>query len=76
MQLKKAEEIRGYTQLSDANKALFAKFLKNFNAAREYPEKHIPIKVKVTRDQENGVYLRVDLINGDWYHVKGPTTWY
>lgn len=76
MHFKKAEEVKGYSQLSDADKALFAQFLSNFYSAWDYPEKHIPVQVKLKSDKANGRYLRVDLINGDWYHVKNPSTWY
>lgn len=74
--LKKAEEVKGYDQLSDARKVVLAQFLTNFYAAWEYPEKCIPVQVRVRRDKSNGVYLRVDLIDGSWYHVKSPTIWY
>lgn len=69
------EDVAGYNKLSEENKKLFITFLKNFYKAWEYPEQHIPVKVCFKKDKANGAYLRVDF-EKEWFHVKGPNTWY
>jgi hypothetical protein len=75
-ELKDPEKVRGFNLLSDFNKELFRQFIVNFYNAWEFPERHVPIKVALKRDKFNGTYIRVDFKSGDWYHVKGPYTWY
>lgn len=72
--LKSPEQVAGYNKLSEDTKKLFVAFLRNFYKVWEYPEEHVPVKVVFKKDKD-GAYLRVDF-NGEWYHVKGPTTWY
>lgn len=69
--LKNADQISGFSNLSEHNKQLFTTFLKNFYAAWEYPERWIPKKVSYA-----GEYLRVDFKNGIWLHVLDVNTWY
>lgn len=69
------EDVVGYNKLSEECKKLFRVFLENFYKVWEYPEDHVPVRVAFKKDRANGSYLRVDF-NGEWYHVKGPTTWY
>jgi hypothetical protein len=76
IELKKPEEVKGCNALPDSYKLIFSEFLKYFYRGWEYPEKHIPQKVQLRKDKSNGVYIRVDLENGEWYHVKNATCWY
>lgn len=69
------EQVKGYSKLTEENKKLFTAFLENFYKVWEYPEDHIPVKVVLKKDKDNGTYLRTDF-NGEWYHVKNATTWY
>ena len=67
-------EVEGYEQLSDQNKLLFAEFLRNFYEAWEFPENHLPVRIKyVANDAPN---LRVDFAQGGWLHIISPTLWY
>lgn len=75
MNLKRAEDVKGFSALSSENKALFKEFLNNFYKSWEHPEKHVPLKVKLIRDKANGQYLRVDFTTM-WLHVINSTTWY
>ena len=75
MSLKRAEDVKGYDKLSDTSKAIFKEFLGNFYKRWEYPEKHMPEKVKLVKDKADGEYLRVDFATM-WLHVKNSTIWY
>lgn len=70
------KDVKGFNKLLDSNKQLFELFLKNFYRAWEYPENHVPINVFFKKDKINGDYLRVDFKDNEWYHVKGPNTWF
>jgi hypothetical protein len=70
------ELVKGFDKLTK-NAEMFKQFLINFHNAWEHPEEHTPVKAAFTKDESNGAYLRVDCIRkGEWYHVKGPHTWY
>lgn len=76
VKLKTPVDVRGYEKLSNSSRQIFELFLKNFYAAWEAPEEHIPIRVALKKDADNRAYLRVDFKDGTWLHVKGPNTWY
>lgn len=67
------EDVKGYETLSDKQKNLFNGFLKNYYKAWEYPEDHLPVKVKFI-DKEN--YLKVEFCNKEWLHVTNTNIWY
>lgn len=64
-------QISGYVNLDIKDKKLFNYFLQRFYKAWEYPEDHEPIAVKVQKG-----FLRVDLSDGSWLHVKSNGEWY
>lgn len=66
-----AKNIKGYYKLNSVDQFVFDSFLKRFYEAWEYPEDHKPVGIKV----EKG-YLRVDLNDGSWLHVKANGEWY
>lgn len=68
--LIKAEEVKGFKELSDTHQKIFSDFLHNWYKRWEYPERHQPLQVALKRDRGAGMYLRVDMSDGDWYHVK------
>lgn len=74
--LKKAEEVKGFNKLSDDCKEIFKSFLNNWYKRWEHPERHQPMKVSLKRDRGVGIYLRVDMSDGDWYHVQSATTFF
>lgn len=67
-------EVDGYERLTVAQKKLFKKFLRNFYGAWEYPEKHLPIKIKYVPGKI--AYLRVDFEKGEWLHIITPWQWF
>ena len=73
--LVKPEEVKGYDELIDSHKELFAAFLNNYYKGWEYPEDHMPLKVTFKSDNDAGNYLRVDF-KDCWLHVKNQNTWY
>jgi len=70
------ENVKGFKKLSNDYKILFSEFMENFLNRWEYPENHIPFKVRLKNDKSNGTYLRVDFVDGDWLHVKSASCWY
>lgn len=66
-----ASQISGYGKLDIKDKKLFDYFLRKFYRAWKYPEDHEPISVKVQKG-----FLRVDLRDGSWLHVKPNGEWY
>ena len=67
-------EVKGFSKLNEDHKKLFAEFLNNFYAAWEFPEKHLPKKIKYVADRIP--YLRVDFKKGYWLHIISPTRWF
>ncbi len=67
-------DVFGYEKLSDAHKKLFEDFLNNFWAGWEFPEKHLPVKIKYVKDEIP--YLRVDFKKGSWLHIISPNQWF
>ncbi|AFM43000.1 hypothetical protein Desaci_4138 [Desulfosporosinus acidiphilus SJ4] len=74
--LTNPESVKGFEKLTNDQQQLFESFLSNFYKRWEYPERHIPVNVAATWDKSSGKYLRVDFKDGQWFHVKGPNTWY
>lgn len=68
--------IQGLDKLLPANQKLFRRFYNNYMAQWDDPTDHEPVKVAYKKDKGNGAYLRVDLADGTWLHVKGPNFWY
>lgn len=71
--LTEPEEVKGYNKLNAEHKKLFEKFLKNYYEVWEFPEEHLPIKVRYVTGRES--YLRVDFKSG-WLHVLSQTCWF
>lgn len=74
-------EIIGLEKLGEETKAMFYNFLETFmiRQSAEGLETFKPISVKVTRDKENGEYIRFDYEmfgRRCWLHVKSPGVWY
>ena len=70
-------EVMGFKRLHPAHQELFKKFYNNYlKQWEDDSEQHKPVKVAFRRDDNNGAYLRVDLADGSWLHVKGQHTWY
>lgn len=65
------KNIKGYNQITGNAKKVFDYFLAKFYKAWEFPEDHTPISVKVQKG-----FLRVDLNDGSWLHVKPNGEWY
>lgn len=60
--LTKPEDVKGYSKLCEEHKKLFTTFLRNFYNVWEYPEEHVPTKVCLKKDKENGTYLRDQIL--------------
>lgn len=65
------KKIKNYNKLGPNAKKAFDIFLKRFYGAWEFPEGHAPISV----DMGKG-FLRVDLSDGSWLHIKPNGEWY
>ncbi|NLW90973.1 MAG: hypothetical protein GXY34_05170 [Syntrophomonadaceae bacterium] len=76
MNLTAAEQVKGFNKLSEAHKQIFKDFLKNWYGRWDHPENHQPLRVGFKRDKSAGAYLRVDMSDGDWYHVKSAITFF
>ncbi len=74
--LKKAEEVKGFNKLPDACKEIFSDFLNNWYKRWDHPERHQPLQVALKCDRGAGTYLRVDMSDGNWYHVKSATIFF
>jgi hypothetical protein len=70
------EQVQGLENLLPANQKLFRKFYRNYMRQWEDPSGREPVKVAYRKDKANGPYLRVEMDDGTWLHVKGPNTWY
>lgn len=71
MKMFETKKIKGYYKLNSIDKLIFDSFLKRFYEAWEYPEEHKPVAVNVQKG-----YIRVDLNDGSWLHVKANGEWY
>jgi len=67
-------KVDGYERLTTEQKTLFTKFLHNFYGAWEFPENHLPVKIKHVPDEID--YLRVDFEKGGWLHIITPWQWF
>lgn len=74
--LIKAEEVKGFNKLTDIHQKIFKDFLGNWYKRWDHPERHQPTKVALKRDRGAGIYLRVDMSDGDWYHIKSAITFF
>ncbi|MEN6462214.1 MAG: hypothetical protein ABFC94_12695 [Syntrophomonas sp.] len=72
--LRKPDQVPGYHKLSEDHQKLFTAFLNNFYRSWEFPEKHLPKKVKYIADKIP--YLRINCEDGNWLHILSPTRWY
>ncbi|MEA4926329.1 MAG: hypothetical protein VB084_13585 [Syntrophomonadaceae bacterium] len=64
-------EVKGYGSLSNFDQGIFKDFLFNWYSRWEYPERHQPEQVRCDED-----YLRVDMTDGNWYHVRSADVWW
>jgi len=77
-------KVEGHKALNDIDLFLFKRFCTDFYEVWEYPNKYAPIKVErvtdyITDDKVEVEYLRVDLKDNSWLHVrnnKGNLEWY
>lgn len=65
------KKIKNYNKLGANTKKALDIFLKRFYSAWEFPEEHTPIAVNKGKG-----FLRVDLKDGSWLHVKPNGEWY
>lgn len=65
------KNIKNYNRLGLNAKKAFDSFLKRFYNAWEFPLDHTPVKVSMGKG-----FLRVDLEDGSWLHVKPNGEWY
>lgn len=72
--LTNTADVIGYQKLNDSHKKMFEKFLNNFFAVWEFPENHLPVKIKYIAGKTP--YLRVDFEKGGWLHILSPHTWF
>lgn len=68
----KAESVKGFSKLNDADKKLFRWFCEKFYKAWEYSEDHAPTSIK----RMDSKYLKVVLSDGDWLHILKDGSWY
>ncbi|QXE19982.1 hypothetical protein [Clostridium sp. 001] len=67
----KAESVKGFSKLNDADKKLFRWFCEKFYKVWEHPEDHAPVKIEKSKG-----YLKVTLSDGDWLHILKDGSWY
>ena len=75
----KAENIKGFKKLNENQKDIFRGFLKNYLSLIGEDAKVVPMKVKVVRTKNIGVYIRFDFLIGvreEWMHVISANRWY
>lgn len=73
------EEIKGFEQLSEQNKATFKQFLANWLAAQGMTARNeiLPLSVRFVREGKEK-YLRFDFLRGGnetWLHVRSAYSW-
>lgn len=72
--LTRPEQVPGYAKLSTGQQKIFAEFLKSFYGHWEFPERHLPKKVRYVAGRRP--YLRFECQDDLWFHVLSANRWY